>query len=696
MKKIKYQVGLLIFGIIIFLFWASCDGAGGLAGNRNEIWQTVKESVTYTVTFDANGGGPVPAKQTVHYGGKAVRPDNPQKDGSNFTQWSTISGGAWDFDSDAVTKDITLRAQWGALGSNQININFKTNNGIVIDDEVVEIGAKIIQPEGLVLNRSFLEGWYESSGFTAGTRWDFGDPAPNAKSLTLYAKWAPLTATQYNVWFIADGGFPAPYDLPAEENMVISPPPDMTRGGTGIEAETFGGWYKNPEKTIPWIFEIDKVTSSIPLYAQWNPYMNFTVNFWAGPPDTLGHTGSPLWYQKIIEGGNPFTEAIPTAKTGYTAKWYIGPPGFGTEWNFSANINQNYTMQAKWTPIAYMVIYNSNGGNGSMSPDNFNYDEEKTLTANSFTRAGNIFAGWTENSDGTGLSHPDKQPVYNWTDTARTYNLYAQWSCVITFDKNNTDAGSTEANPQTKTVTTPATTVVTLPTPPTRQGWTFNGWNTEADGTGTSFTGNTTVTGTASVYAQWDVIHPTSVILNKINLTLNIGDTETLIATVYPADALNQAVSWSVNPSGIVSVDSGGKLTTIAAGTTTVTVTTVDGGKTANCRVTVIMPSVLTLPALPLSFKNPTDVPWTTVEGIAEYTFIAIKSGGEMVVDVTCIIYIPNNGYTVTVTDANTGYPVPTMPSGTIYQSGDTASFTFSGQASSIYNIHINILSNST
>jgi len=72
---------------------------------------------------------------------------------------------------------------------------------------------------------------------------------------------------------------------------------------------------------------------------------------------------------------------------------------------------------------------------------------------------------------------------------------------VVTFNGNG---ATTQANPQTKTVTSPATTVGTLPTPPARTGYIFVNWNTAADGSGTVFTASTTVTANRTVYAQWD------------------------------------------------------------------------------------------------------------------------------------------------------------------------------------------------
>jgi len=75
--------------------------------------------------------------------------------------------------------------------------------------------------------------------------------------------------------------------------------------------------------------------------------------------------------------------------------------------------------------------------------------------------------------------------------------------------------------------------------------------------------------------------------LNKSTSTISVNETDTLIATVTPSNATNKAVTWSSSDASVASVDSNGKVTGIAAGSANITVTTVDGGKTANCSVTV-------------------------------------------------------------------------------------------------------------
>lgn len=91
---------------------------------------------------------------------------------------------------------------------------------------------------------------------------------------------------------------------------------------------------------------------------------------------------------------------------------------------------------------------------------------------------------------------------------------------------------------------------------------------------------NRTVTATINVR-----VPVSGVSLNKTNLNLTVGGSETLTATVLPANASDKTVTWqSANP-GIATVVNG-KVTAVAVGTTTITATAADG-KSANCTVTV-------------------------------------------------------------------------------------------------------------
>lgn len=92
---------------------------------------------------------------------------------------------------------------------------------------------------------------------------------------------------------------------------------------------------------------------------------------------------------------------------------------------------------------------------------------------------------------------------------------------------------------------------------------------------------------TASCIVTVQAVAVTGVSLSKTSINLQIGGTETLTATVSPNNATNKSISWSSSATSVATVDKNGKVTAVAAGTATITVTTEDGKKTATCTVTV-------------------------------------------------------------------------------------------------------------
>ena len=90
----------------------------------------------------------------------------------------------------------------------------------------------------------------------------------------------------------------------------------------------------------------------------------------------------------------------------------------------------------------------------------------------------------------------------------------------------------------------------------------------------------------ASCTVTVDVVHPTGVSLNKSSLDMQIGGSETLTATVAPSNASNKSVTWTSSNPAVATVNNG-TVSALSAGTTTITVTTVDGNKTTTCSVTV-------------------------------------------------------------------------------------------------------------
>lgn len=106
------------------------------------------------------------------------------------------------------------------------------------------------------------------------------------------------------------------------------------------------------------------------------------------------------------------------------------------------------------------------------------------------------------------------------------------------------------------------------------------------DSTYSDFTGSST---SADLFAfkKKAAIAVTSLSLNVETLNLKVDESSTLVATVNPENAVNKNVSWSSSDEAIASVDQTGVVVAHKVGEANITVTSVDGGKTASCLVHV-------------------------------------------------------------------------------------------------------------
>ena len=98
---------------------------------------------------------------------------------------------------------------------------------------------------------------------------------------------------------------------------------------------------------------------------------------------------------------------------------------------------------------------------------------------------------------------------------------------------------------------------------------------------------NTSATIKAFTTQGNEKISVTGVELNKTSVSINVGETSNLIATVKPENAKNKNVKWTSSNENIVTVNEEGIITAIAEGEAKITATTLDGNYTAECNVTV-------------------------------------------------------------------------------------------------------------
>lgn len=129
--------------------------------------------------------------------------------------------------------------------------------------------------------------------------------------------------------------------------------------------------------------------------------------------------------------------------------------------------------------IAYTVKFNGNGStSGSMTSQSFTYGTGKALKTNKFKKTGYTFTGWNTKKNGKGTSYANKADGSMITTTnGKTVTLYAQWErtkYTITYKLNGG-----KNNSKNPTTYTKVTKTIKLKNP-TRKGYTFKGWYTDA------------------------------------------------------------------------------------------------------------------------------------------------------------------------------------------------------------------------
>ncbi len=235
-----------------------------------------------------------------------------------------------------------------------------------------------------------------------------------------------------------------------------------------------------------------------------------------GTPVTVTYAYGALggtYATQIVQAGEKAIEPDVPSRQGYQfTDWYLDD----TKYDFNAAVTGNMTLTAKWTANLYTITFDTNGGS-AVAPITQDYGTAIAAPANP-TREGYTFMGW--------------EPEIPATMPAEDMTITAKWSInqyTVTFD---TDGGSAVAP-----ITQDYGTAITAPADPTREGYTFIGWDKAIPATMPAE--NMTIT------AKWkDSEKPTGEIkisknswksfLNNITFGLFFKDTQTV--TINAAD----------------------------------------------------------------------------------------------------------------------------------------------------------------
>ena len=228
--------------------------------------------VEYIVTFEANGGEPAPAPQSVIAGSTVMQPEPVYKTGYGFAGWFSDEDctAVWNFAAGRVDSALTLYALWDM---NSYTVTFETDETVPEDDipppQVIGENALAVEPSPLS-RTGYLYGWYKSEDGTE--LWDFTEDAVT-EDTTLYLLWTPIT---YTIDFEANGTAEDTGDGMEPMTLSYGTEYNLSANTYTRDFHTFLGWNTEPDGSGDSYEEeqlVGNLTAGmetvITLYAQW-------------------------------------------------------------------------------------------------------------------------------------------------------------------------------------------------------------------------------------------------------------------------------------------------------------------------------------------------------------------------------------------------------------------------------------------
>ena len=476
----------------------------------------------YTVRFTGNGatGGNTPDQAFQYNIGQNLHRNGFTRDGYTFTGWKRADNqqayGDGQWVNNLTTQPngiVTMVAQWSA---NEAHIRYnpnppagKTTGGQGTPNWDGHTGdTPTIGQNGWTIDGYTFAGWTTSpdgSGarYAPGARWTANG------TLTLYAQWTPGEAGLTYNGNGATGGKTDPQTGKTDEKI------NVRDNGFTRDGYTF----------VTWNTQADCKGNAVKPNSEWTLRGSSTLYAcWAGNAQTLtyhgnGATDGNTAAQSGKTGDELTTNANGFTRDGYTfVRWDTAKDGSGTAYGEGKNGVSQYVMKpagndlyAIWKANPATIQYRNDWPNttGSTPDTTGNTGQNVTIAQNGFTRPGYTFTGWARDR----RTDPSLQPGGRYTLTPGTTTLWAQWKADPAHLIYNSNSGSTSQTRRTDGVVDQTLTVIANPF--TRSGYTFTGWNTQADGRGRAYAaGNgfrlvadpkSNPVNTSVLYAQWRI-----------------------------------------------------------------------------------------------------------------------------------------------------------------------------------------------
>lgn len=540
-----------------------------VTGNATYVATFTQITNTYTIRFLNEDGSVHETLENVPYGTTPAYTEAPQKAGD--AQYSYIFSG-WTPDVVPVTGDADYTALFTA-NVNSYKVTWLNDEGNVLRvDNAVEYGTAPSYG-AFPTKASTQEFSYSFGGWTVGgVDYAAGTALPGVTGdVTATAYFNPIK-NKYSVTFLNDDGSvwkaQTAYDYGTTASTYA--PADATKVPDAQYTYTFSGWTSDGGNTKLTAAQLPAIEADIVYTATYtNTINNYSVVF-NNEDGTLIKDAGLVAYDT---DGNSIAPAAPT----------------------KVDDQNNHYVFVGW-----------NDGTTTYSAGNLPTVKGTTVYKATFSATEIV------HPDGVSLDKGTIDLILVDGSAAPTASLLATITPstaenqAVTWASDNESAATVVGNGKTATVTAVAngTAHITVKT---------------ADG---GLTASCTVTVTTAV---------SGVTLDKPTANVVLGTTGTLKATITPSTASNQRLTWKSGNDNIVTVAAGTEagtaiLTPVSAGTTTITVETADGGKTATCDVTVSGYTVLFLNEGGAQLDRQTNVALSatpTYKGAAEPTMAA-------------------------------------------------------------------------
>ena len=488
-----------------YSFVAWNDGTANYAAGATYTMSTANVSLIaqwtatgYEITYDGNGsdGGSAPATGRYVTGGApySVALNTFTKTGYDFTGWKT--SGAVDYAPGAgyaTTANLALIAQWAAK---TIAISYNINGGSGSTPASANWTYNASTPAtldggtGLTKTGYAFGGWAASAGATTGAF--TGTPS---SSLTYYAVWTPVSYTVTYAAGSGSGTAPTESGKTLGTTFVLASGSSLTPpASSGAVTYSFAYWNDGTSNLAAGSSYL-MAASNVTFTAQWIAIYNVTYN---------ANGGTTAISNEQKTDGAALTIGAAATRAGYTFNKWVDQSG--GQWDPAASTtvtSTRYIFTASWTAIPRSVTYGLNGGTGS-APTTLTgktIGQIVTLDSTTATKDGYTFGGWSIG----GTTYPagasytiataDVTPTAVWNPAtyAVSYNGNGATSGTVPGSGTFTTGGSYTASTNSGTLA--------------KTGFTFAGWNTAANGGGTTYAeGATNVSAIADLilYAKWN------------------------------------------------------------------------------------------------------------------------------------------------------------------------------------------------